>query len=589
MNVTIFQTLKHINEPKYITVEQALERIKKGKSKSKIEQIRAKALIGEDYYMDKRELPFVMFSAAKTKETVNRKGNGTHREDESITEHSGFFALDFDAVDISLTKEKLSKDNYIYAYWVAPSGMGIKALVKCPKSLENHHFYYTAFLERYPELDTTSRNLSRGTYESYDPDLVVNPNSLVWDKRMSKEEVRKNKEKTQNRRGHQVLSTAVGMVRASYDGVKHETLLNACVLLGGYIATGRVDETIAIQVMTDEIRAKNPKDLEGAIKTITDGIAYGKQRPLVESKKIEKAQQFLRREDGSYDFLADDKEMTEYEQAFINGTLEMGLPTGMNDLNTYWMFKKHHLVWFGGVDSVGKSFLVWYLAVLAAKLHGWKVLIHSAENSDGQLRKKLKEFFIGKSLKVMDDEELTLAHDFVSQHFKIISSKQMHSLEDFLLKCEIIYDEGYQFDLVIGEPWNSFDIPSGIESYRNNIHCLNVLRVFKENYSSVWICDHVNTTAARAKDKDGYVLAPYKSDIESGQMKANKVDDFIMIHRVVNHPEKYKETQIHVHKVKDEETGGKKTKKDEPVIIELNADYCGYTCNGIDPIKHRKL
>src|SRR3546814_5144757 len=82
--------------------------------------------------------------------------------------------------------------------------------------------------------------------------------------------------------------------------------------------------------------------------TIRDGIDYGKQRPLADAKKIEKAQTFLRREDGSYEFLASNEEMTDYEVAVINGTLEMGLPTGLNWLNEYWMFKKHHIVWLVG-------------------------------------------------------------------------------------------------------------------------------------------------------------------------------------------------------------------------------------------------
>jgi hypothetical protein len=326
-----------------------------------------------------------------------------------------------------------------------------------------------------------------------------------------------------------------------------------------------------------------------AVQTIKDGIEYGKKRPLAEAKKIEKAQSFLKREDGTYDFEASNEEMTEYELAVINGVLEMGLVTGMNELNKYWMFKKHHLVWFIGADSVGKSFLVWYLSVLTAKLHGWKIIIHSAENKDGQLRKKLKEYYLGKSIKLMDDEELTIADGFVKDHFRIISSKQMHTLEEFLLKCEIIIDEGFEADVVIGEPWNSFDMSNNADSYRSLIHSLNILRVFKENYCSVWVCDHINTSAARSKDKDGYVLAPSKADAEMGQMKANKVDDFIIIHRIGNHPFKKKETQIHVQKVKDEETGGGKTEKDSPVILELEDDYCGYKCNGINPIKYKRI
>jgi hypothetical protein len=253
------------------------------------------------------------------------------------------------------------------------------------------------------------------------------------------------------------------------------------------------------------------------------------------------------------------------------------------------MFKKHHIVWIGGLDNVGKTFIVWYWAMLAAKLHNWKIVIQSSENGDGQLRNKLMEFYLGKSVKLMDDEELTIARDWVKNHFRIISSKQFHTVEDFLLKCEILYDEGFEFDLVVAEPWNAFDIPVEGNRYAMTIRYLNLLRVFKENYSGLWVCDHVATEAARKKDKDGYVMAPGKADIEMGQMKSNKTDDFIMIHRVINHPLKKNQTEIHVNKIKNKETGGKPTDKDEPVILEISGDYCGYTCNGINPVKHQRI
>lgn len=589
MQVTFFKDFSDITNPHQTTLQNALDRIKNGASKDKITEIRRKLVAGEDYEDEKKALPCVVFSAAKTKMLISRKDYETHREDACVIEHSGVFTLDFDKCDLINKIEQLKKDPYVLAVWLSVTGKGVRALIKCPTSIENHNLYYTAFLDRYPDLDPTSRNISRVTFESYDPNIFINWNSLIWDKKLTEEQRKKNKEKDANKRGNKIISTAVGMVRASYDGTKHESLRNAAVLLGGYIATGRVNEDEAIKVLEDEIKAKNPKDFGGAQNTIRDGISFGKSRPLFESKKIEKSQQFLRRDDGTYDFVADNDEMTEYERAVIDGTLEFGLPTGLNSLNNFWMFKKHHLVFFLGLDNVGKSFLIWYLAVLAAKLYGWKIILHSAENRDGQLRKKLKEFFIGKSLKLMDDEELTLAHDFVREHFVIISSTQMHTLDDFLIKCEIIIDEGFQAEVVIAEPWNSFDVPSNVDSYRNNIRALNILRVFKENYCAVWVADHVNTSAARSKDKDGYVIAPSKADAEMGQMKANKVDDFIIIHRIGNHPFKKRETQIHVQKIRDEETGGKKTDKDEPVILEMNEDYCGYKSNGIDPIKHKRI
>jgi hypothetical protein len=589
MNITIFKDFQDISSPHTITVDRAIERIRSGSSKGKVEEIRETLKSGGKVDDLKKQLPCIVFSAAKVKMIINRRDNESYRDDECIIEHSGFFALDFDKCDVDRKIQQLKNDPYIYAAWLSPTATGIRALVKCPANIANHPLYYTAFLDRYKELDPTSRNISRICFESYDPNIWVNPASLVWDKKLTEEQRRRNKESIVNRRGNQIISTAVAMVRGSFDGNKHNTLRDAAVLLGGYISSGRVKEEEAKRILEEEIRAKNPQDINGALKTIDDGINHGKTRPLAETKKFEKSQQYLRRSDGSYDFLADDREMDEYLIKLINGELEMGLVTGLNGLNTYWMFKKNHIVWYSGLDSVGKSFLVWYLAVLAAKLHNWKIIIHSAENRDGQLRKKLMEFYLGKSVKVMDDEELTLARDFVQEHFRIISSTQMHTLEDFLLKCEIIIDEGFEASVVIGEPWNSFDTALNIERYGNLIHSLNLLRVFKETYCSVWVADHVSTAAARLKDKDGYVMPPSKADVEMGQMKANKCDDFIIIHRVGNHPFKKKETQIHVVKVKDEETGGQKTEKDSPVILELEDDFCGYRCNGVNPIKHLKL
>lgn len=589
MNCIIFANFADINNPHTITVEKALERIRLGKSKDKILEIRRKAFIGEDYDADKKDLPCVVFAAAKTKMLISKRDYETHREDACVVEHSGFFTLDFDKCDVDLKIDQLSNDPYIYAAWISPTGTGVRALVRCPASIESHNLYYTAFLDRYPDLDPTSRNISRVAFESYDPDIYINESSLVWDKRLTEDQRKTNKEKVANRRGSKIISTAVGMVRSSFDGNKHEKLRDAAVLLGGYIAAGRVVEADAIKVLEEEIKAKAPKDMAGARKTIQDGIAFGKSRPLIESKKIEKAQEYLRREDGSFEFLADDSEMDAYVKAVVNGTLEQGLPTGFNQLNSHWLFKKNHLTWMAALDNVGKSFLAWYLAVLAAKFHNWKVLINSAENNDGQIFKKLMEFYLNKSLKLADDEELTKAHSFVRSHFRIISSKQIHTMEEFLMKAELVYDEGWEYDLLIGEPMNSFAMESSANIYMVTMQSLNLLRVFKENYCSVMITDHIGTAAARKKDKDGFVEVPWKSDVSQGQIVAAKTDDFLILHRLVNHPYDNNKLQIHVTKIKDIETGGFPTKKDEPVVLEINKDYCGYTSNGQDPMKHKRI
>ena len=585
MNVTIFKDLGDISSPHQITLIEALNRIKNGRSKPKIEAIRKKLFLGEDYDQDKKGLPFVVFSAAKTQAVTNKKGNQTHREDASVVEHSGVFVLDFDNCDVELKKAQLKRDPFVYVVWTAPSGAGVKALVKCPPNIEAHNLYYTAFLTRYEDLDKTSRNISRGTFESYDPELWINEGSLVWDKKMSEEERKKLVDRDTNRRGTKIKATAVSMIRASGEGEKHDVLRNAAVLLGGAIAIGRVKEEEAIKLLESEIKQKDIKDFSGAQSTIKAGIDYGKKRPLSEIKKIEKAQQYLRREDGSYDFEADIKETDEYLLAVINGTLLQGLPTGMNSLNQHWLFKKHHLCVWAALDNVGKSFFVWFLCVCAARLHGWKCIINSNENSDGELFKKLAEFYLGKSIKVADDEEITIARDFVKSHFKIVSSKNLHSIEEFLFKCEILIDEGFEADVVVADPLNSFDVPVDSNMYMNTMHSFNLMRIFKENYCSLWVVDHIGTQAARKRDKNGFIEVPWKSDIDQGQTKASKSDDFIILHRVINDSLRRNDLQVHITKLKSIETGGFPTDKENPVIIEINKDYCGYTANGQDPIK----
>lgn len=585
MTVTIFRNLGDIASPHTITLTEALDRIRTGRSKAKVEAIRKKLFLGEDYSQDKKDLPFVVFSAAKTQAVTNKKGNLTHREDVSVVEHSGVFILDFDNCDVELKKEQLKRDPYIYSVWTGPSGTGVKALVKCPPNIQQHDLYYTAFLTRYEDIDKTSRNISRGTFDSYDPDLWVNENSLVWDKRMSEEERKKLQEKDVNRRGTKIKATAVSMVRAAVEGEKHDTLRNAAVLLGGAVAIGRVKEEEAVQLLESEIKQKGIKDFSGAQQTIKDGLEYGKKKPLAEIKKLEKSQQYLRREDGSYDFEADSKETDEYLISVINGTLAQGLPTGMNTLNQHFLFKKHHLVIWAALDNVGKSFFVWFLAMCAARLHGWRCIINSNENSDGELFKKLIEYYLNKSVKLADDEELTIARDFVKAHFRIISSKNLHSIEEFLFKCEIMIDEGFEADMIILDPYNSYDVKTDSNIYMNTMHSLNLMRIFKENYCSVYLVDHIGTLAARKRDKNGFIEVPWKSDIDHGQLKISKTDDCCILHRVINDPLRRNDLQVHITKVKSIESGGFPTDKENPVIIEINKDYCGYSANGQDPIK----
>tara|TARA_S200002703_G_scaffold31244_1_gene27233 strand:+ start:6775 stop:8640 length:1866 start_codon:yes stop_codon:yes gene_type:complete len=590
--ITVFKNGYELLDAHYVDVNVALSRIKDGASKDIVEKIR-KSEDDSEKAMLKISLPSFVFAGEcrkeieKTYKTGKNKGKKyfSKREDESVSEHSGFFVLDFDKIDIEKKMAQLKADPYIYSAWVSPSGNGIKALVRCPKDISKHSLYYNSFIKRYPELDSTSRNICRLCFESYDPNIWVK-NSSVWDKTFTKEHKKSNDIQRRENRNNKIISTAVGMVRASVDGDKHNTLLKASKLLGGYVAIGRVDESHARQVLLEEVKAKGIKDEAGAEKTIDDGIEYGKTQPIHETKKIEKSQTFLKREDGSYDFIADSSEMDDYEKSLLEGTLEMGLPSYVDILDTHWMIKKNHLVAFGGIDNIGKSFNAWYIAVISAMHHDWKFLVYSAENKDASVRKKLKEFYIGKPINEMTPKELEISQKFFDEHFKIMTSKKFYTWDDLLMRAEIVFDEGWEYDCVIIDPYNAMDIPTEQSGHIHNVKTLNTLRVFKENYCSVWFCDHAVSSAARDKDNDGFVKVPWKASLDGGQIKANKVDDFIMLHRLTNHPTDWMYTEWHIMKIKDVETGGKPTPKDDPVRMRMNENMCGFKFNDyLDPVR----
>ena len=115
--ITAFKNI-FAKEPYYIELSKALERIKSGVSKDKVEEIR-KTHDKEKANELKKNLPSICFS-----------GKFTERKDECLIEHSGYIVLDFDSVEnVQWSKEQIFKKDYIKAAWISPSGKGVKALL----------------------------------------------------------------------------------------------------------------------------------------------------------------------------------------------------------------------------------------------------------------------------------------------------------------------------------------------------------------------------------------------------------------------------------------------------------------------------
>lgn len=177
-NITLFKNITSTDTPFYKPVLVALQRIKDGSASSELVKAIRKEADKSKRNDLKKDLPAICFS-----------GSFKKRTDDSIIEHSGLICLDFDdyptTKEMNQDKQRLSKDNYVFSVFVSPSGKGLKVLVKIPKDIENHKNYFNA-LEKYfdnPYFDTTSKNISRVCYESYDPLIHINENSSIWEKK----------------------------------------------------------------------------------------------------------------------------------------------------------------------------------------------------------------------------------------------------------------------------------------------------------------------------------------------------------------------------------------------------------------------
>ncbi|WP_406683319.1 primase C-terminal domain-containing protein [Seonamhaeicola sp. MEBiC1930] len=172
-NVTIFKTL-YSKYPKTITLEKALNRIRNGASKELVQQIRGSSDAHERNRL-KKQLPPIAFGGEFDNRTKQRNS-------------SGIACVDYDKVkDIARLKKELKSDKYVLAFWLSPSGNGIKALVKIPlvHGAVRYKEHYTEILKHFAHLspDKSTSDVNRLCFESYDPNLYFNPNAKTFRKR----------------------------------------------------------------------------------------------------------------------------------------------------------------------------------------------------------------------------------------------------------------------------------------------------------------------------------------------------------------------------------------------------------------------
>lgn len=563
-------------------VHTALDRIREGQSKTTIESVR-------DGDKDaKKTLPIVCFS-----------GEFSDRSDEGLFDHSGLIVLDFDHIDVEKSKTVLATDAYVYSCWVSPSGDGLKALVRVTNP-ERHRDHFRAlktyFHKQYDlEVDESGVNESRACFESYDPDLILNPGAQKFGAFASERSEQVQEARVGAVTDYMKLNLACRMIRQAEEGEKHAALRNAARLMGGFVSAGRIEEEEAARVLFREISKRDIDSEEHAIKTIREGLEKGKQDPI---KDTLGAQQDAEREllisDGDMSFISSDDEDFRWIDDYANGNIQVGLDTGDAKLDEHFRYKKEFTI-INGHSNVGKTTMMLYLMVNAARRHNWKWVVYSSENRTASLKMTLMQFATNRKIGDMTYDQRKLAYSWVNKHFTVISNNQVYSYTDIIVFLEKIYRHE-KFDAVLVDPYNSLKLELSGQGNSHDYHyqaASEFLTFSNANDVAVWLNMHAVTEAQRRKGDDGLPVAPYAEDTEGGGKFVNRADCFLTIHRKVQAPDNNvkKTTELHVRKVRDVETGGMPTSIDQPITFTMDTSMTSFRSNNtqeklFQPIGH---
>lgn len=219
---------------------------------------------------------------------VTISGSFTKRNEAGLIRHSGFICLDIDQGKNDITdwpalrNDIMNCDNVYFAA-LSASGKGVFCLV--PVAFPHKHKQQAIQLIKDFEsatglkLDQAPTSVASLRGISHDPEAKFNKSAIKY--YGVYQEPKKEQYKRSAITNYSPIETVKRMIKEAVEGERHETILRASILLGGYISAGKLSESEAEAVLRSEAENKLPLPRhQGAYKTISDGIKHGKQKPI---------------------------------------------------------------------------------------------------------------------------------------------------------------------------------------------------------------------------------------------------------------------------------------------------------------------
>lgn len=541
--ITIFKNILEL-DPNYITVSQALDRIKNGKSKQKVIAIRQSKSKDETQKL-KKDLPSVCFSG------VFPKG----RKDAEIQEHSGFMVLDFDDVEnVYEYKTKLFELDYVFATWVSPSGNGVKALVRIADG-KKHREHFEALRDLIPEIDRSGINVSRVCYESFDEDIFIKETCEPFTKYKIVETYKEQKRQpTNNDTFEKILKWLTGRGDAFRTGSRNMfvfKLASACCRFG--LSENECTTNIIFSFLngsSDFTTKECEQTVASAYRcnSASYGTAFFSNDILVTkgtTKEVEIDESIYDLEVKPKDvFFGEDVKMDAVD-IYLNG-YKSATSTYMGRIDYHFKWKRGEITAESGIGNYGKSTILKYKLLLKVVNEGSKIALFVPEDFPAhEFYHSLVEMYCGCECVPSNPYRPSQAfyeavYDFISKHFffvypKTVSPTPQYIKERFL---ELIIKMGVSFCVI--DPFNQMSnnyasVGGKIDQYLE-LTLAEFGQFARDNDIHFIIVLHPNADALK-KLPDGNYAMPHVGNFAGGAMWNNKMDNIFVYHRPLRESE----------------------------------------------------
>lgn len=283
-----------------------------------------------------------------------------------------------------------------------------------------------------------------------------------------------------------------------------------------------------------------------------------------------------------------DKEVDKLLQ-IRQGKIVEGLKLDIPEIDEYFRFKPGNFNVILGHANTGKTTLTLFLMLLYTIKHKTKWLIFSSENDSHTIIKKFIEFLEVKPINKISEDSFNKHCSFIFQYFKIVQADELYSYKQILKLADNV-NNAWQYDGLLIDPYNSLvkdvEIIKNINGHEYDYQATSEMRIFcKKTNISIWLTTHAATEALRRRfniqhEYAGHPMPPMASDVEGGGKFVNRADDFLVVHRFTQHPTEWMNIHLHIRKVKDNDTGGRPTPIDAPIVIKSIKNNVGFDING---------